>query len=148
MKYSEVCFASLFIASFVMKKFHVFGSDILIVFASLGLVFLYGLFGFALFNGLKFKQIFASINYGNVKVVNIIVAFIAGISSSLMVFSILFKIQNWPGYYMIMYFSSLPSIIMMMISLIRVVNSNSGLHKRILVRLLILFIINFTLYLF
>jgi len=148
MKYSEICFASLFIASFLMKRFHIVGSSILICFASLGLVFLYCLFGFALFNGLKFREIFEKAKYENINFINIITTIFAGISSSLMVFSILFKIQNWPGYYMIMFFSSILCIIMILISLIGVLCSNAILYKQILTRVLLLFIINFILYLF
>ncbi len=72
-------------------------NSIVISFAALALSLLYFFFGFAVFTGIGFRQIFKKDSYTNLKPWDIIISVFTGMAFQILVFGLLFKIQYWPG---------------------------------------------------
>lgn len=97
MKKTEIILWVVFAISILMKMFHIPGHGILMVLSSTILSLLYTYFGFALFNNIRFRNIFKKKSYKNISTRNITIAIISGIIFGLAMLGVLFKFQSYPG---------------------------------------------------
>ena len=97
MKKAEIIFATLSIIALVLKLLLVPGSGILSVLSISILSVIYMYLSFALFNGIRGKNIFKKDSYAAISRMRIIGAIGAGLALSITTIGLLFKIQSWPG---------------------------------------------------
>ncbi len=95
----EIIFAILSIIGLVLAQLHIPGGIAISTFSVLLLAFTHYLLGFALFNGVNFKNIFKRnfYNENDIKTGKIIAAVLAGWTFSVIEIGVLFKILHWPG---------------------------------------------------
>jgi len=96
MRKFELIVGIIAIVSFLFKLLHLPGSSILLVLSFSTLSIFYYL-SFALFNGIRLKDIFKSTSYKNTNAKRIIGAVGLGFALSALIMGALFKIQLWSG---------------------------------------------------
>ncbi len=97
MKKGEVVLVISIIFGFILYALEVPGGLALMVLSFALLSMLYFYFGFAFFNDIRLRNIFSSESYRSVTSNKIIGAIAAGISISITVVGLLFKLMRWPG---------------------------------------------------
>ncbi len=97
MKNIEKLFIILVIVSTIYRYVHGIGSILFLILSINTLAILYFCLSFALFNNIKFKNIFKKSSYVNVSKRRIIFSIFSGISLSIALIGVLFKIQDYPG---------------------------------------------------
>lgn len=106
---------------------------------------LYFYLGVALFNNIGFRRMFKKDSYKNISSNRIAGAAGAGVTISILIIGIMFKVMNWPGS-MIMLFGGLVAILPIIVfSLIKLLNKDTkkdGFYKGILYRTTIYLIIS------
>lgn len=102
MKILERSLLILIVLSLLAKIVPLAGrSGLVLTIAALTLSCLYFFLGFAVFTKVGFRRIFKWDSYKHLKSWDIIIAIVAGVAFSVLVISLLFKVQYWPGaYYM------------------------------------------------
>ncbi len=96
MKKTEIILFILIIISFIMKVMNLPYNTLLITFSIILLAFLYLTFGFALLNGIRFRNIFKPEGYKTVSILRIFAGIALGFVLSTLVIYCLFKLQFWP----------------------------------------------------
>lgn len=96
MKKTERILALTTLIALIFKLLHWTGGEILLVISLSALSFLY-YFSFALFNDIRFRDIFNKSSYTGISAKRIIGTIGLGFSLSLIMIGSLFKIQLWPG---------------------------------------------------
>ncbi|MCF8331792.1 MAG: hypothetical protein K9H84_05015 [Bacteroidales bacterium] len=81
---------------------------LLILFSFMLLSVFYFLFGFALFNGIEYKDILVSDTYKKTRTWKIIMGVVMGWLNSIMVGGILFTVQGYPGAELLLFVSIFP----------------------------------------
>lgn len=96
MKKVEIIFAALLLLSLLFLR--VASEEIAIIFivSILALILLYTFFGFALFNGIRFRNIFRRQSYSATKPFFLAAGFVHGLAITVLLVALLFKIQHWP----------------------------------------------------
>jgi len=107
-------------------------SLLILIFTILSLI--YSFLGFALFNEIQFRKLFKKESYNNVSSLRILVAVAAGISLSITIIGILFKIMFWPGYYINMLFGIVCLTLIIIVILVNKFNRQSEFGNKILNR--------------
>ncbi len=97
MKNIEKLFIILVIVSTIYRYVHGIGSILFLILSINTLAILYFCLSFALFNNIKFKNIFKKSSYVNISKRRIIFSIFSGISLSIALIGVLFKIQDYPG---------------------------------------------------
>lgn len=97
MRTTELICLSLAVLSAVFKIFQLSGADVLLIVSLTALAFLYFYFGFALFNNLRFRDIFKQETYQSVPARKLIYAALSGIFLSVSVLAFLFNLLHLPG---------------------------------------------------
>ena len=90
--------------------------------------------GFAVFNNIGFSKIFNKTSYKSISKLKIIGAICTGISLSILIIGILFKMKGWPGAKFTLMFGVFLSFIISVIALIKFINKKSYYYKFILSR--------------
>ena len=125
--------------------FDVPGTSIFLILAFGILSLLYFFLGFALFNQIRFRDIFKKISYQNIKPLRILGAVGTGISLSITLNGILFKVMFWPGSYTNMIVGIFSLLIIVVFSLIKNSKNKSDYYAKILSRSILFGLIALTL---
>ncbi|MFL5764293.1 MAG: hypothetical protein ACJ77K_10175 [Bacteroidia bacterium] len=147
MKLTEKILIGLAILAIVFKFMHLPGGSVLFVIALQLLSIIYFLFGFLLFNGIRFRNIFKKEAYQHASGLRIFGAASAGITLSTLTTGIMFKLMFWPGAGPMLVVSLVPSIVILVIALVKFLNSKAIYYRQVLVRVGIYFIIAVVLFL-
>ena len=95
MKIIEIITSIIFLIGIIFKIFNWPGNHVFVVTSLTILSYYYFLFGFAIFNNIKTKNIFKNTSYKNISPLHIIFSVLLGMSLSVLVNGIMFYIQNW-----------------------------------------------------
>jgi len=137
MKKAEIILALIAIAAFIMQLFLVPLSTLTVLSLLLLSIIYYG-FGFALFNGIRFRKIFKKESYKEVNTGHIIIAVGAGIALGSTVVGLMFIFQNWLGAGMMLLSALSILIIVFIITLVLFLIYKSNVYARILKRIFII----------
>lgn len=97
MKRIEIMLVGLMVIALIMKIYHLPGAGILLTAASLSLAFIYALLGVTNFDEISIKRIFQQKLDISINNKDQLLGFVTGMSLSVGVISILFKVQHWPS---------------------------------------------------
>ncbi len=95
MKITEIILSILFAFGLLLRFMQLSGSSALIVISLTIISYYYYIFGFAIFNDIKIKNIFLKKSYNNKSPLKIILSVFLGMSVALITNGVLFKLQNW-----------------------------------------------------
>lgn len=138
MKQTEKVLIILSILFLLLNIFFIFpGGNMLFVLTLMLLSLIYFFFGFALFNNIRFRKILKKESYVNISSLKTLGAVSAGISLSITVIGILFKVMFWPGSFTNLKFGIISLIFILIISLIKNFKSKSDFYNKILQRSII-----------
>ena len=114
------------------------GGGILLTLSLMTLACLYYPLGFALLNRIGFKQIFKKESYKGLSALRIIGAIGAGIAFSAICVGILFKLQHWTGANINLIAGLIPTLIVLVIALIKYLKAKGEFYIGILKRIAII----------
>lgn len=97
MRITEIVLGMLGLIGAVMSLLFITGGNIITVCALTLLILLNMIFGFAIYNGIRFRKIFKRDNWKNISSLQILGGIAAGFSASALIVGILYKILIWPG---------------------------------------------------
>ncbi len=137
MKKTEIILLLLFLIALILESFHVQGSNILLFVSLLLISFLYFYLGFALFNNIRFKNIFKKKSYKNISSKRIIGATGTGFNLSIATIGILFKFLLWPGGNLLLMIATFGLSIITLISIIKIPKTKDKYYSKILKRVVI-----------
>lgn len=132
---------------FLKIVFHLPGSSILIVLALGILSMFYYVFSFALFNGIRMRDIFGKTSYKDTNAKRIIVAVGLGWAISLIVIGGLFKLQFWEGADMQLLIGLVNIGLILVIATIFYFRNKADYYKKIFKRIVIYGALGLVLYL-
>ncbi len=95
MKITEIILSILFAFGLFLRFIQLPGSSALIVMSLTIISYYYYIFGFAIFNDIKIKNIFLKKSYNNKSPLKIIFSVFLGMSVALITNGVLFELQNW-----------------------------------------------------
>ena len=131
MKTTEKILGIIIVLSLVLKIFNIPGNSVLFVFSVSFLVMIYFYLGFALFNEIPLKGIFKKKSYENIHGLRIIGAVFSGMSLSMILAGILFKIQHWPGENTQLASGLVLSAIIILVALSKYIKRKGPFYRRI-----------------
>lgn len=134
MKKTELTLCILSSIGIMLYLLPVPGGSMLTVLALTFLTLLYFFFGFALFNGIRGRDLFKGTTYTGISALKIVGGVGVGMSLSTVVIGILFRVMMWPGGSFMILIGCAPIIIVGIIAGVRASSSNSPFAKRVLVR--------------
>jgi hypothetical protein len=97
MKALERFLAALCIISLCFQFAGLTGSAFLIIISLLSLSTYYFVFGFAVFNSITFKGLFASESYKEINALRIVGSVVSGMSIATIITGIIFRLFSWAG---------------------------------------------------
>lgn len=115
-KKTELILISLTLLAIVLVKIDMTGAVLIILFTYMLLSLFYFVFGFALFNGIEYKDILAADTYKKLPNWKVVLGVAMGWLSSIMVGGILFKVQHYPGAEFMLIVSLFPLAILHLIA--------------------------------
>jgi hypothetical protein len=145
MKLTEKTLALLSLAGIIGTIFLVPGTGILFVWTTLFLSMIYFYFSFALFNGIRLRNILKKESYLTIPKKRIIGAIGAGLALSAGLFGILFKFQSWPGASVNLYVGLVTIIAVSIVAIIKYRSSRSNFYPKILKRTTLVLVLILTL---
>ncbi|MDP4227049.1 MAG: hypothetical protein Q8910_11775 [Bacteroidota bacterium] len=122
----------------ILKFSMISGGGILLTLSLMTLACLYYPLGFALLNQIGFKQIFKKEAYKGLSALRIIGAIGAGMAFSAICVGILFKLQYWTGANIYLIAGLVPSLIVLVIALIKYFKAKGEFYIGILKRIAII----------
>ena len=145
MKRAEVILNAIAIIGILMILLEFPGGRFLLILSIGILSLLYFYLGFAIFNDLRFREIFKKISYSKIKALHILGAVGVGISLSICIIGILFRIMLWPGSAVQLLFGIISLSAIIILCLIRL-KSKVKFYKRILLRVVPILALGLLLY--
>jgi hypothetical protein len=97
MKKAEIALVIILIVGITFIFLHYPGGAMLSIITFLSLSGLYAYFGFAFFNGIRFRNITKKESYKNLNKFMIATSILTGIGFAILINGILFKLLNWTG---------------------------------------------------
>ena len=150
MKIAERILIVLAIAGLIMRFFHIPGGAVLTIFPLAILGWIYLIFGFILFNNIKFRKIFKKESYNGISGLRLAYAILTGLALSVIVIGIVFKMMFWPGSYINLLFGIVTVGTALTVAAIKFIANKQIFYRNMLFRLtpylvvgLILFSIKF-----
>ncbi|MCW4469759.1 hypothetical protein OGH69_12335 [Flavobacterium sp. MFBS3-15] len=134
MKKTELTLCILSAIGIILYLLPVPGGSMLTVLALTLLSLLYFFFGFALFNGIRGRDLFKGTAYTGISALKIVGGVGVGMSLSTVIIGILFRVMMWPGGSFMILIGCAPVIIVCIIAWVRASSSNSPFAKRVLAR--------------
>ena len=138
MKNLEKVLGLLIIIGLVMKLFLIPFGGVLTILSLSTLACVYYPFGFAQFNGIRFRDIFKEISYKGFSKWQIIGGVSLGIGLAVMCMGILFRVQEWPGSGVILSAGLLITCIVLIVALIKYSKTKSEYYTPIFLRIAII----------
>ncbi|WP_405206968.1 GldL-related protein [Aquimarina sp. LLG6339-5] len=119
-----------------------FGSTITII-SLLGFSCLYFYFGFAIFNEVPFRKVFKKESYHGISIWRIIGAILTGVSISILLIGLLFKMFRWPfGKEMLIIGVNLLNVIFI-IGFIKIIKEKRPFYQRLLPRVIVFLLLGY-----
>ena len=137
MKKAEIILIVLMVLGIIMKFLHYPFSSLIFLLAASSLATVYFYFGFALFNGVRMRNMFKKVSYQEIGVKKILFAVGAGLALSVLLIGILFKLQHWPAADMQLMLGFYSSLLLLTIALVFFLRSKANLFKGIMLRCLL-----------
>ncbi len=137
MKKIELILGVIAIIGIVLKLFHIPGGAALTILSLLTLSVFYYVFSFALFNGIRLRDIFKKEAYKETNIWRIIGAIVIGWDLSIVIIGGLFKLQSWPGGNLELLIGLVIAIIILIIAMIFYLKNKAEYYKRIAIRIAI-----------
>ena len=109
-------------------------SSMITITSLFGLSCLYFYFGFALFNNISFRKIFKKESYKDISTWRIIGAICTGISVSIVLLGIMFKIFRWPFANQLLIIGVAFLNVIFVIGFVKIIKEKRLFYKRLLVR--------------
>jgi hypothetical protein len=135
MKKAEVIFGMLTLVAITLNLLLIPGGVPLSVLCLSTLAMYNACLSFALFNEIRLRDIFQKTSYQGISLLRIIGAILTGISLSVVIIGILFKIQNWTGSSSNLTIGLTGLCIALIVGLIKYLRSRSPYYSRIFVRI-------------
>ncbi|MFN8309896.1 MAG: hypothetical protein U0T73_08030 [Chitinophagales bacterium] len=107
------------------------------VLATGSLAFFYLYFSFALFNNIRFRNLFKKSSYSGIKALRIMGSVVTGFVLTLLVVGIIFKTLMWPGASLMCIAALPPTLLVSIVTLVRYLPHRDGFYEPILWRLVI-----------
>jgi len=137
MKLFELIMAVLILVALAMKLSLFEGGGFLSTIFLLIMANFYFLFSFLLFNNIELKNIFKKSAYQNTTPKRIIFSIAVGIILSILLNTLLFKVQHWEGGKLMFTFSIFFSVIFVALSAIYYIKKQDKFFENILLRLVV-----------
>ncbi|WP_129020130.1 hypothetical protein [Edaphocola flava] len=134
MKKIEPILITLVFTGVVLKQFHIAGHATIITLSILILAFIYMIFGFALFNDIRLRDIFKKSAYQQLNVWRIIGSVFLGLTLSTSVVAILFGLQDMPGKEYMLLISMLELAPAFLVVLFKTIQHKSSFYIKVLSR--------------
>lgn len=131
----EIKLWGLFIIAFILFLFRIKGGSFLLIILSGSLSIIYSHFGFIVFNSIKMKDIFLKETYKSISKRKIIGSVLTGISLSILVIGILFKLFHWPGSHLNIMVGLIGSVIALIVSIIKNLKTKNLIYKKVIKRI-------------
>ena len=147
MKKIELIVGLIAVLSVFLKVFHITGGIILLASAFYTLSTVYYVFGFALFNNIRLRDIFKKASYKDTTVKRIIGAVGLGWAISAIISGGLFKLQLWPGAGILLPTGLVSIGIILIIAIIFYFRSKADYYKGIFKRIAIYAVLGLVFYL-
>ena len=138
MKLTEKILAALIFISILLKLFLIPGGGVLLVLSMQLLTIIYFALGFAFFNGIRLRNIFKKASYEGISTMRVVGAVVTGICLSNLLVGILFKLQLWPGANATLIVALIPTIIVLIIILIKLFKNKDSYYSGIQLRIAII----------
>ena len=97
MKKAEIILGAIALTALALNLLLVPGGGVLTVLSLSTLSVLYMYLSFAIFNGIRLRQIFKKDSYKGISKMRIVGAILTGLALSMTTIGLLFKFQSWPG---------------------------------------------------
>jgi len=134
MKKLEKILGIIAIITLVLHLNNVSGATLLMSLTFFTLTFIYFYLGFAFFNNIRLRDITKKESYKGVNTMKILGAIFGGLTLSITLLGILFKLQFWPGASLLLIIGLSALLIVTIISLIKYKVNKSHLYKNIIIR--------------
>lgn len=138
MKLTEKILAVLITISLFLKLFLIPGGGVLLILAGETLIIMYFAFGFAFFNDVRLRHIFKKNAFAGTNKIRIIGGVGTGICLSNLLTGILFKLQYWPGANSMLLIALMPSFILMIIVLVKLLTKADRYYQKVQWRMVII----------
>lgn len=134
MRKTEIVLALLIVVGLILKVLHIPGGSALTIVSIVGLSIIYWAFGFAFFNGIRFRNIFKKSSYANSNGKRIVGAIGLGFGLASALSGILFKLQFWPGAHIMLQVGIYFATPVLAIVVLKLVQTSDDYYKRLLKR--------------
>lgn len=134
MKLTEKILAALCLLALVLKFMLLPGGSVLFVVAIQLLACIYFVLGFALFNGIRLRNIFKRESYAGISAMRITAAVAMGLALSVACVGITFKVMMWPGAGIMLLEGVFTIVILLSIMIVKYVRGKSRFYRDALIR--------------
>lgn len=134
MKKAEIILVGVAIISTIFRIMHLIGAHFLTVLSFTFLSCLYFYFSFAIFNGIRFRDIFKKASYQGISALRIIGAIVTGIAISMAIVGMEFRIMRWPGASIMLMVGGLVLCLLTVTAIIKYFSSKAPFYLNILKR--------------
>lgn len=110
------------------------GSMLLLTMSAVGLALVYIFFSFALFNGIRFRDLIKRTSYIGVSATHIIGAILTGFTLAHACVALLFCLNLWPGAKVLLLMAIIPQMAILVLSMIKSRGAHREFYRRILTR--------------
>jgi hypothetical protein len=135
MRKIEITLLILVSLAILLNIFDIPGTLLLLTISICTTSMFYIVFGFCIFNQIRFRDIFKKEAYKNTNWKRILFAIAGGYTMALLLLGLLFRVSYWAGSGAILMFSILTAAIIMPIAIIKYIATKSSFCNRILLRL-------------
>lgn len=134
MKKAEIILIIVAMLGVILSFIPVPGGNILTILSITFLACLYFYFGFALFNGIRLRDIFKKSSYQGISALRIIGAIVTGIAISMAIVGMEFRIMRWPGASIMLMVGGLGLCLLLITALIKYFSAKAPFYLNILKR--------------
>ncbi len=138
MKIIELIIGSFFLLTIILKIINIEGSSWLLFLTSFILSLFYLFFGFFIFNEIKLRGLFKTSSYDKTNTTKIIMSILLGMSLTILLTGIYFKLQLWSGGDSILGLGLICTGLILLISIILYFRNKDILFKRWFSRMVII----------
>lgn len=138
MKITEFVLAILGVSALVLSLIGIPGGNILAILSITLLAFLYFYLAFALFNGIRLRNIFKKESYKGVSAIRIGGTILSGFILSLALIGILFRCMMWPGASVMLIVSTSAILVLATISAIKYLGKKEVFYRNMLIRSIVI----------
>ncbi len=134
MRKLEIILTILPLIGILFRILHLPGADILVLIPFTLLAFIYFYFGFALFNGIRFREVFKKSTYSKIEELNIPFGAAAGVALSIGVLGISFKLVSLPGALILLMLGAIGLIIITSIAWVKKETRSDNVFQKVIKR--------------